>query len=351
MSEGAGTSESQINRNRWIRTDVILLVLAAAVFVWLTSDVLLLVFAGILLAVGLDGLACGLARHSPLSRGSSMLVTLVLILAFVFLVGRLVIPQFLEQLDEMWRQLVEFVEARAEQLQEYGWAEQVVGGDNGEGQMADAAGAAAEQAARATMAVFGAIASLIILVPLTLFVAGNPELYRQGALQLLPPGTRERVDTTLSSIAYALRWWFLGQLVSMALLGITVSAGLFLLGIELWLGLGVLTALLTFIPFLGPLIAAVPIAIVGFTEGMQTGLIVLAFYLAVQNIEGNFIVPMIQHKAVNLAPALFIAIQVLMGILFGAVGLILAAPLTVVGMVAVQKLWIEYTLGETTSAL
>jgi predicted PurR-regulated permease PerM len=77
----------------------------------------------------------------------------------------------------------------------------------------------------------------------------------------------------------------------MALLAVTVSLGLWVIGVELWLSLGVLTGLLTFIPILGPLIAAVPILVVAFAEGAQTGLIVLAFYLVVQNVEGNVIVP------------------------------------------------------------
>jgi predicted PurR-regulated permease PerM len=149
------------------------------------------------------------------------------------------------------------------------------------------------------------------------------------------------MDETFSAVAHALHWWFLGQIVSMLLLGATVSLGLWLIGIELWLSLGVLTALLTFIPFLGPIIAAIPIVIVGFTAGMQTGVIVLVFYLIIQNVEGNFIVPMIQHRAVNLAPALLISVQVLMGVLFGVLGLILAAPLTVVAMVMTKMLYVE----------
>jgi predicted PurR-regulated permease PerM len=154
------------------------------------------------------------------------------------------------------------------------------------------------------------------------------------------------VDDTLSAIAYALRWWFLGQLVSMLLLGVTVGLGLLVLGIELWFALAVLTALLTFIPFLGPLIAAIPIIVVGFAAGVETGIIVAVGYLVIQNIEGNVLVPMIQHKAVNLAPALLISVQVLLSLAFGVVGLILAAPLTVVAMVAVKKLYIEATLGD-----
>ncbi|TVQ34062.1 MAG: AI-2E family transporter [Wenzhouxiangella sp.] len=71
--------------------------------------------------------------------------------------------------------------------------------------------------------------------------------------------------------------------------------------------------------------------------------------IVIQSIEGNVLVPMIQQKAVDLAPALLISVQVLLGLIFGVVGLILAAPLTIVAMILVQKLWVEHTLGEQVS--
>jgi predicted PurR-regulated permease PerM len=170
------------------------------------------------------------------------------------------------------------------------------------------------------MLVIGVLSSLVILLAIAIFGAANPDIYRRGLLTLLPPGRRERMTETLAATAHALRWWFLAQIVSMLVLGVTVAVGLMIIGVDLWLSLGVLTALLTFIPVLGPIIAGVPILIVGFAEGLQTGLIVLVFYLVVQNVEGNFLVPMIQHRVVNLAPVLLISVQVLMSTLFGLMG-------------------------------
>jgi len=337
------------HERRWVRTDVILLLLAAGLLVWITGEVLLLVFAGILLAVGLDGLACWIARYTPLSRGWALSLVLVLILVLLALVGYLVVPQFLAQLDELWSMLVDFINARLGDWMEFAWVEQLVGAEPELDQMAEAAGKAAEQLAAAILTLVSIGAGMIILLTISLFAVADPQLYRNGLLSLFPAEPRRRLDEALSAIAQSLRWWFVAQLVSMALLGVTVSLGLLALGIELWLGLGIITALLTFVPFLGPIIAAVPILIVGFTAGTQTGLIVLVGYLVIQNIEGNIVVPLIQQKAVELAPAFFIGMQVLMTLLFGVVGFILAAPLTVVGMVAVKKLWIQDVLGEEVS--
>ena len=196
------------------------------------------------------------------------------------------------------------------------------------------------------LAMLGVMSSLIILLAIAIFASADPDLYRRGVLALLPPGRRARVNETLSAAGHALRWWFLAQVIAMVVVGVTVAVGLMIIGVDLWLSLGVLSGLLTFIPFLGPIIAGVPVLIVGFAEGLQTGLIVLVFYLVVQNLEGSFLSPLIQHRVVNLAPVLLISVQVLMSTLFGVMGLIMAAPLTLVAMVVVQKLYIEDVVGE-----
>ena len=342
--EAMGTGgRSGVADRRWLRTDRILLIAGLGLIVWLTADVLLLVFAAVLLAVGLDGLASGVADRTPVNRGSALALVGVLLIAALSAIGYVIVPRFLEQLGALWQTLVAAFEWLQTRLAEAGWLEPIADLENDEGQsqMADAAGAVASNLASATMGALGAIASLIVLLTIALFAAVDPRLYRRGFLTLVPVPQRQRFDETLGAVAHGLRWWFLGQLISMLILGSSTGLGLWLIGIDLWLSLAVLTALLTFIPVLGPLIAGVPIIIVGFAEGTQTGLIVLVFYLVVQNVEGNIIVPLIQQQAVHLAPALLIAAQLLMGALFGLLGFILAAPLTVVAMIAVQKLYVE----------
>lgn len=330
----------------WIRTETILLTAGLLLLGYFLGEVLLLVFAAMLLAVGLDGLVRAVARWVPVSRGWVLVgVALSMVAIIVGSLG-LAATSLVQQLWQVSETVVDFAERLLAWLTEQGAipAMDEVNGENGD--RASAVSDLAGHAMNYGMTAVGTVASLIILIVLTLFLAANPALYRGGAVRLVPPERREVVEDTLSALAHALRWWFLGQLVSMALLGVTVGLGLLVLGIELWLALAVLTALLTIVPFIGPIIATVPIVAVGFSEGMQTGLIVLAGYLIIQNIEGNVVGPMIQKKAVNLAPALLISVQVLLSVVFGVLGLILAAPLTIVTMIVVQKLWVEHTLHE-----
>ncbi len=326
-----------------IRTDTILLTAGLLLIAFLLGEVLLLVFAAVVLAVGLDGLSRAISRQLAVSRNWALLgVTLAIFTSLISVVG-LSAGRLALQLQEVGAAVVDFAGLGYAWLTDIGVLPESEDGNGGlAGSLRDMSG----QALGWGLSAVGAITSLIILAVLTGFLAANPQLYRGGAVRLVPPGKREMVQDTLSALANALRWWFLGQLVSMTILGVTVGLGLFLLDVDLWLGIAVLTALLTFIPFIGPLIAGVPVIAVGFAAGMQTGWIVLVGYVLIQNIEGSLIGPMIQQRAVNLAPALLIAVQVLLSLVFGAMGLILAAPLTIVAMVAVQKLWVEHTLGE-----
>lgn len=335
-----------MREERNIRTNTILLTGGLLLIVYFLGDVLLLVFAGVLLAVGLDGLASAIAGRNPNVRGRALIGLATGITIFIVGALGLAATRLLQQFWEVRRSVVKFAEQTVEWLADYGALPimEEMRGENGEssGAIGDVAGHAMNVGVTAV----GAASSILILVVLTLFLSANPALYRDGLVLLVPPNQREIVNETLSALAHNLRWWFLGQLVSMTLLGVAVGIGLFLLGVDLWLTLAVLTALLTVVPFVGPLVATVPIVAVGFAEGTKTGIIVLVGYLVIQTIEGNIVGPLIQKKAVNLAPALLIAVQVLLSLTFGVMGLILAAPLTIVAMVSVQKLWVEHTLGE-----
>jgi predicted PurR-regulated permease PerM len=332
----ASASQARIGAGR------VLLLGLGGVFLWLAGDVLLVVFAGLLLAVGIDGLANGLSGRTRLRRGVSFFVVVALLLGLIAAAGALIVPQVMGQVGDLVELFVKAFESARTTIQRWGWPEEVLSVEAiGQGGIMDTAGAVAGRLAGITVATLGAVGTVIVALTIALFAAWDPGLHRRGVLAVLPPSERGRWGEALARTGHALRWWFLGQLVSMALLAVTVSLGLWVIGVELWLSLGVLTGLLTFIPILGPLIAAVPILVVAFAEGAQTGLIVLAFYLVVQNVEGNVIVPMIQQQAVDLPPVLLISAQLVLGALFGLPGFILAAPLTVVAMVMVRRLHVE----------
>ena len=149
----------------------------------------------------------------------------------------------------------------------------------------------------------------------------------------------------LRQLGRTLQGWLLAQLGSMTVIGMLTALGLWLLGVQLAVVLGVIAALLTFIPNLGPILAAVPALLLAFAEGPTQVLWVAALYVGVQVIEGNVTTPLIQQRTISLPPALILAAQLLMASLFGLLGLALATPLAAVGITLTQSLYVYGYLG------
>jgi predicted PurR-regulated permease PerM len=186
-----------------------------------------------------------------------------------------------------------------------------------------------------------AVAHALALVMLGIYFAVDPFWYRRGTLRLVPPAYRGRVGSTLSAAAEALRKWLGGVVVAMLVVGCLTGLGLWALGVQFAFTLAVIAAALEFVPFLGPIVAAIPAVLVGFGESPTTALYVALLYLAIQQIEGYLLTPLVQRWAVSLPPALAVLAVLAFGVLFGLPGVLFAVPLLVVAIVVVRKLYIE----------
>ena len=327
---------------------MVLLAAFLSLLVWFIGPVLFLVFAGVLLAIAFDSLAAHLVRWTRMPRLAALTVVLIAFLLALVAAALLVVPTFVEEVGEVWKQLAELLGRALEYLRQQPWAERLlgIGGGGGGDEQAVDPGDVAARIASATMAMISSVLTVIVVFALGVFLAGAPATYRAGLLKLFPFRVRPRADEVLSAIAHSLRWWLIGQLVSMSILFTATGLVLWAAGVEAWLGLGLLVGLFTFIPFLGPILAGIPVLIVSFAESLETGLVVAGFYVVLQNIEGNFLTPLVQQQAVHIPPALMISVQVLLGVVFGFPGLLLAAPLAVMGLVLVNLVYVEDVLGD-----
>jgi predicted PurR-regulated permease PerM len=127
----------------------------------------------------------------------------------------------------------------------------------------------------------------------------------------------------------------------MLFVGVVTSIGLLVAGVPLAIPLGILSGVLDFVPVIGPFVAAIPGVLIAFAEGPQVALYAVLVYIAVQFIEGHFVIPLAQKWAVSMPPALALVAIVAFGVAFGLPGVLFALPLTVVAMVLVQKLYVE----------
>ncbi|MFZ0607408.1 MAG: AI-2E family transporter, partial [Xanthobacteraceae bacterium] len=180
------------------------------------------------------------------------------------------------------------------------------------------------------------------------YLAAQPDTYRNGLARLFPRQWRGNVDETIEDIGRALHLWLIGVLIQMALIGTLSTGAVWLIGLPSPLALGVIAGFAEFIPYLGPLIAAVPAVLVAVTKGDNAAFWTILAYLAIHQIEGNLIVPLIQRRMVYIPPAVMLLGLVTILFLFGGISVIFAGPIAVMVFIAIKKLYVRDSLGEQT---
>jgi len=195
-------------------------------------------------------------------------------------------------------------------------------------------------------AVLGGISGLAISVLVGLYMAADPTLYRRGFLRLVPIRFREHTGDILDELHETLRAWLVGTFAVMIIVGVLITTGLWLLGVPLALALGLIAFFLEFVPYIGPILAAIPAVLVASSLGSREVLFVVLLYWAVQSLEGYVLTPLIYQKRLHIPPMITIGAQVVLGTLLGVVGVIFATPLTACAMVLVQRLYVEDALGD-----
>lgn len=317
------------------RVMIFLAIGLVVVVLWVASNALVLTFGGIIMAAAVRSLSDPLARywHIP-SKAAFLGVLLAGVLALVGF-GVVLGERLAEQVGQLVKTLPEEI-AKARAWMDhstFGHVLAEVMSGPGKQSLAGVAGFATST--------FGGLINVLVILFLGIYLGVDPGLYRRGALLLIPASGRVRAAAAMDAAGDALRHWLAGQLISMVLIGTVSGLGLWLIGTPSALSLGVLAGLLEFIPFVGPILAAVPAILVGFTQGVSGGLWVAVFYLAIHQLEGNVLMPLIQRWAVALPPALAVVAVVVFALLFGPLGVLFATPLMIVAMVFIQKLYFE----------
>jgi predicted PurR-regulated permease PerM len=158
---------------------------------------------------------------------------------------------------------------------------------------------------------------------------------------MIPTQARGPVAETLDAMSVSLRNWLKGQALGMLFVGIGTGLGLWLVGVPAAWAIGLVAGLAEFVPYLGIFIAAVPAVVLGFGQGTDTGLWTVGVLIAVQQLQGNIVMPLLQNRMVDLPPAVTIFGIIAAGILFGVPGVLLATPLTIVVLVLVRRLYLK----------
>lgn len=308
----------------------------------------LVLFTGILMAVVVHGLAAWTSNRTPVPRKAAAVLTIALVLSILGLTIWWSGPRFANQFGQLAERIPAIVADIGAAIEETEWGATLLRRLEGalETDQLDA-----RQTLGGMTSVFttitGALTGVLIVVFVTLFLAYDPYLYRDAVLDLVPEGERrEHARTTLHELARALRLWMKARLVSMGIVGAMTGLALVIAGIPMALALGAIAGILAFVPFIGPLLSAIPAILIGFGESPRTAILVAGIYAGVQLVESYMIDPLVEKRMVSLPPAFVIAAQVVMGTLFGLLGVFLATPFAIVGVVLVQQLYLRNQLGQ-----
>lgn len=314
-------------------------------------DIILLIFASVLIAVFLRGLADLVNRYTKLSETMSVLLVSVLLLAVLGGTIALLTPSVAEQARHLRDQLPDSFQKVKDYISQYNSGKTLIEQLPTSDQLKDKLqniefSSIFSRVGGYFSSTVGALGNFFITILLAIYLATEPKFYANGIVKLFPLRSRSRVAEILSKMGETLSWWLIGKVASMVFIGILTWIGLSILGVPLALTLGLIAGLLSFIPNFGPIFSAVPAILLAFIESPIKAVYVLGLFIIVQLIESNIVTPLIERQTVELPPALTIIFQLVLGVLIGGLGLVLATPLLAVLMVLVQMVYVQDILGD-----
>lgn len=323
------------------------LLVAALVLIFLAFQQLITlavaVLATVLVAILLDAAAARLERHR-IPRPLGALMALLAGVAVFAAILVLIIPPFVDETDKF----VNNVPQIANDLQDR--AHDITGASRSE------IGHRAQKFARRYtdhpekligpltsigFGVAGVLAAFLLMLIIAYYMAANPKPLINGMLRLFPPERREHAQHVMSRLRNAWIGWMQGVIVDMLLTGVLLYVGLSLIGLDYALVFAVISALLVLIPYYGAFLGGLPPVLFGLADSPAKGLLALVVYLAVQQIESNFTIPLVMSRTVSLHPAV-IAIGVLVvGRLMGFAGLFVAVPVLSFVTIVIDEFWVK----------
>lgn len=326
----AGNPEARVFR----ATLVAMLAIGIALTVWLLRELILILIACALVALMFGELAHLMQRRLKLPFWLALLLSVVLPLLALIVTfaafGTLMVEQIaglVATLPAAWEDVKQTLERSTAGQQAIDMAMGVV----------PDGGAIAGLAQRVASGAGTAVSTFIIILVGGIYFAAQPKLYTTGILGLFPVRARPAVIHYTDSVHRALMSWLKAQGVSMLFVGIGTGIALSLVGIPSAPAIGVVAGLCEFVPYLGVILVSIPVVIIGFSMGVETGIWTIVALVVVQQLQGNVVTPMAQATIVELPPALTIFSLIAAAVLLGPLGVVLAVPLTVIGMTILRE--------------
>jgi predicted PurR-regulated permease PerM len=333
----AVTDTRESSEARFVRrTLIVISLVAAALLLWQVRTVVVLLFGAVMIATIFRSIADFLRKHLRLPTRLAVMLAIILVVAIIGLVAWAIGSQVSAQSAQLATALPQAAKIIDDRIATFGLGHPVerwmAAAHSGSLVGANLTGVLSS----ATLA----IASILIVFFGGIFLAAQPRLYGIGTIKLIPAAKRSLVGEAMDDSERALRLWLKGQLMAMILIFAMTWLGLWLLGVPSALVLALISGVLEFIPYAGAITSSVPAIMVALVQSPELALWVVGLYVVVHHVEAYVIQPVIQQFAVEIPAVITLFALLAFGLLFGFLGVLLAAPLAVVSYVLVKRLYV-----------
>jgi predicted PurR-regulated permease PerM len=336
LSDNSGKKELPSAAKVWQTTAIICLFITMLLILRIAFNIILMAFAGVLIAVYFQGLAEFLETKLKLNRKLASFIsiagTLLLLVLLIWLIGATIQRQAAELSDA----LPNTINTAREKLSHTTIGQEILkysSGDNSQKLL--------DTLSTLFSTSFGVVGELYIILFFGIFFTADPSLYKKGILSIFPRNKKNTGERILLRISIALKGWLKSILISMVLITILLAGSLALIGLRVTIVLGLFAGMLEIIPNFGPMIAMIPGVLMGLTISTKTAVIVALTYIGSQTIVGSFVIPLVQKKIIHLPPAVTFMSQLIMGILCGVLGIILAVPILSIMIILIDELYVK----------
>ena len=318
-----------------------------ALFIGFAIHYILLIFMAVLFSTLIRGTSGYIKRALRIPDSLSVLAVILAVAGVALLLYKLLFPQIAAQASEMGSKLSEAL-PRLYSIIKSGPAGKFL--EKAPDLNALLGSNTLEGAKAFLSSLSGVVIDLVVIFFITVYMSFEPEAYIHGLFSLFPKKKRDNIVDLFNSMGSALRRWLVGTILEMAVVGTLSAIGLHLIGVPLAMSLGILAMLLTFIPYLGAIISAIPAILIALLSSPVLALYVVLLYLFIHAVDAYLMYPLIQRHQMRLPPGLIIAAQVLLGYFTGIMGVMAATPLTALIVEFIKKVYIEDVLkGKTAS--
>jgi predicted PurR-regulated permease PerM len=318
---------------------IVFAVLIALRFLWIAHAIFIVAFLGIIAGLALSKATDWLERHR-VRRALGAPATLIAVLALLIAIGTWTAPTVKTQLKQLTAEAPQTLRTLEER---FGLAQK----DN---VLIANVGKELRGLTKflfpVISSVLGAVAGIVIILFIAVYIAAQPDLYREGILHLIPKRGRPRAEETLDTLRDTLRQWLLARLMAMVIIGTLTGIALGLMRVKGAAALGLLAGVMELIPFFGPFISAIPAIGIALVDSPQKALGVVALYVVMQQLEGNVITPIILEKRLDIPPVLTVISVSAMSVVFGVIGMLIAEPLLAATLVVAKMLYVQDVVGD-----